>query len=125
MLRLQAVSSLLTNASPNPLTMNITANSVFKICLGISAVILSVAAFNLSISRANAAPPTPEDFAQAGTDKIGKYQMSMAVATQDDKTMWAVIVYDTETGHARTYYDNTSMVFGPSFNISSTSPAGN
>jgi hypothetical protein len=39
--------------------------------------------------------------------------------------MWAVIVYDTETGHARTYYDNTSMVFGPSFNISGTSPAGN
>jgi hypothetical protein len=105
--------------------MNITANSVFKICLGISAVILSVAAFNLSISSAHATPPTPEDFAQAGTDKIGKYQMSMAVATQDDKTMWAVIVYDTETGHARTYYDNTSMVFGPSFNISSTSPAGN
>ena len=105
--------------------MNISVNSIFKLCMGAAAVVLSLAAFNLSISRANAAPPSPEDFVQQGTNKIGKYQMSMSVATSGDKTMWAVIVYDTETGSARTYYDNTSMSFGPSFNISSTSPAGN
>lgn len=105
--------------------MKPTINSIFKLCIGISAVILSIAAFNFSISHANAAPPSPEEFIQAGTDKIGKYQMTMAVASQNDKTMWAITVYDTETGHARTYYDNTSMSFGPSFNISSTSPAGN
>lgn len=104
--------------------MKPSANSIFKICIGISVVILSIAAFNLTIPKANAAP-TPQDFQEAGTSKIGKYQMTMAVATQDDKTMWAITVYDTETGQARTYYDQTSMVFGPSFNISSTSPAGN
>lgn len=99
-------------------------NSIFKLCIGISAVILSIAAFNLSISRANAAP-TPEEFVQNSTDQIGKYHMTMAVATSGDKTMWGLTVYDTETGHARTYYDNTSMSFGPSFNVSTSSPAGN
>ena len=104
--------------------MQVSVNSIFKLCIGAAAVVLSLAAFNLSISHANAAP-TPEDFIQQGTNKIGKYQMTMAVATQDDKTMWALTVYDTETGQARTYYDQTSMVFGPSFNISASSPAGN
>lgn len=104
--------------------MKPSANSILKVCIGISVVVLSLAAFNLSISKANAAP-TPQDFQEAGTNKIGKYQMTMAVASQDDKTMWAITVYDTETGQARTYYDQTSMVFGPSFNISTTSPAGN
>lgn len=105
--------------------MKVTSNDILKVCAGIASVVLAFAAFNLSIAPANATPPTPQEFIQAGTDKIGKYQMSMSVATQDDKTMWAVIVWDTETGQSRTYYDNTSMSFGPSFNISRTSPAGN
>ena len=105
--------------------MKVTSNDILKVCAGIASVVLAFAAFNLSIAPANAAPPTPQEFIQSGTDKIGKYQMSMSVATQGDKTMWAVIVWDTETGQSRTYYDNTSMSFGPSFNISRTSPAGN
>jgi hypothetical protein len=105
--------------------MKITSNDILKVSLGIAAVVLAFSVFNFSITPAIAAPPSPQEFIQAGTDKIGKYQMSMSVATQNDKTMWAVIVWDTETGQSRTYYDNTSMSFGPSFNISRTSPAGN
>lgn len=105
--------------------MKLNINSIFKLCIGISAIILSIAAFNLSISQANATPASIENATQTETTKTGKYHMTMAVATQDDKTMWALTVYDTETGHARTYYDNTSMVFGPVFNISATNPAGN
>ena len=105
--------------------MNISANSILKVCLGISAVILSVTAFNFSIGQANAAPPTPEEFVQNNTDKIGKYQMSMAAINDGENSMWSVIVYDTETGAAQTYYDKGTMVFGPNFNISRTSPAGN
>ncbi|MFM2018438.1 MAG: hypothetical protein RL007_2094 [Bacteroidota bacterium] len=105
--------------------MKVTSNDILKVCAGIATVVLAFAAFNFSIAPAHATPPTPQEFIQSGTDKIGKYQMSMSVATQGDKTMWAVIVWDTETGQSRTYYDNTSMSFGPSFNISRTSPAGN
>lgn len=105
--------------------MNVSANSILKICLGISAIILSVTAFNFSIHTAHAEPvPTPEEFVQEGTNKIGKYQMSMAAIHNGDINMWAVIVYDTETGAAKTYYDKASSTFGPSFNISKSSPAG-
>lgn len=105
--------------------MKISSNDFLKVSLGITAIVLALTAFNFSITTANAEPPSPQEFIQSGTDKIGKYQMSMSVATHDDKTMWAVIVWDTETGQSRTYYNNTSMSFGPSFNISRTSPAGN
>ncbi len=105
--------------------MNISVNGIFKLCLGVSAVILSVAAFNFSVQSANAAPPTPKEFVEEGTSKIGKYQMTMAAVSNADQTLWSVIVYDTETGQSRTYYDKGSIVFGPSFNISTTSPAGN
>lgn len=105
--------------------MKVTSNDILKVSLGIATVVIALSVFNFSITRASAAPPEPQEFIQAGTDKIGKYQMSMSVATNDDKTMWAVIVWDTETGQSRTYYDNTNMSFGPSFNIPRSSPAGN
>ena len=109
----------------NFIPMQLSSNNLLKICLGISAIILAAAAFNFSLQSANAAPPTPKEFAEEGTSKIGKYQMSMAAINHADQTLWAVIVYDTETGQSRTYYDKSSIVFGPSFNISTTSPAGN
>ncbi len=105
--------------------MTLSVNGFVKICLGLSAIVLSVAAFNLSIQSANAAPPTPAEFVEEGTNKIGKYQMSMSAINNGDNSVWAVIVYDTETGSSQTYYDKGSMSFGPSFNISRTSPAGN
>jgi hypothetical protein len=103
--------------------MNISANSVLKVCLGISAIVLSVTAFNFSIHTASAAP-TPKEFVEEGTNKIGKYQMSMAAVAKGDDVNWSVIVYDTETGASETYYSKGSFSFGPSFNISKSSPAG-
>lgn len=106
--------------------MNITANSILKVCLGISAIVLSATAFNLSTHSANAAPaPTPQEFVEEGTGKIGKYQMSMCSSPAgNDQINWSVIVWDTETGANETYYSKGSNVFGPSFNISKSSPAG-
>lgn len=104
--------------------MNISANSILKVCLGVSAIILSITAFNFSIQPANAAPPTPQEFIEEGTSKIGKYQMSMTAVPVGDQINWSVIVWDTETGMNETYYDKGSSSFGPSFNISKTSPAG-
>ncbi|HTF04898.1 MAG TPA: hypothetical protein VK826_12815 [Bacteroidia bacterium] len=104
--------------------MQISVNGIFKICLGVSALVLSLAAFNLSIQSAHAAP-TPAEFVEEGTNKIGKYQMTMSAVSHQEQTLWTVIVYDTETGQSRTYYDKGSIVFGPSFNISTSSPAGN
>lgn len=104
--------------------MKINVNNMLKICLGISAIILSVSAFNFSIQSANAAPPTPKEFIEEGTNKIGTYQMTMAAINSGDNTMWAIVVYNTETGQSETYYSKGSMAFGPSFNISRSNPAG-
>lgn len=103
--------------------MQITSNSILKICVGISAVILSVTAFNFSISTAHATP-TPADFAEQGTSSIGKYQMTMSSVLVGDQAMWVVLVYNTETGQSKTYYDKQNTSFGPSFNISTSNPAG-
>jgi hypothetical protein len=103
--------------------MKISANSILKVCLGVSAIVLSVTAFNLSINSANAAP-RPEEFIEETTSKIGKYQMSMTAVPVGDQINWSVIVWDTETGANETYYDKGSSSFGPSFNISKSSPAG-
>lgn len=104
--------------------MKINVNSILKLCLGVSAIILSVAAFNLSVQSANAAPPAPSEFIAEETGKIGKYQMSMTAVPVGDQINWSVIVYDTETGANETYYSKGSSSFGPSFNISKSSPAG-
>lgn len=103
--------------------MKITANSILKVCLGVSAIILAVTAFNFSIHTANAAP-APQEFIEEGTSKIGKYQMSMTAVPVGDQINWSVIVYDTETGANETYYSKGSASFGPNFNISRSSPAG-
>lgn len=103
--------------------MKVTANGILKVCLGAAAIILAVTAFNFSIHTASAAP-TPEQFVVEGTDKIGKYQMTMASACENGVVIWTIVVYDTETGHSKTYYDKGNLTFGPNFNISTTSPAG-
>ena len=103
--------------------MTISANSILKVCLGLSAIVLSATAFNLSTHTANAAP-TPQEFIEEGTNKIGKYQMSMTAVPVGDQINWSVIVWDTETGTNETYYDKGSAAFGPSFNIPKSSPAG-
>lgn len=96
--------------------MKIQVNSIFKICIGISAIILSVAAFNFSVQSAHAAPPKPSEFIEEGTNKIGKYQMSISgVHATGDQITWLVIVMDTETGKSKTYYKQTGATYVPDF----------
>lgn len=96
--------------------MKFQANNMLKICIGISAIILSVAAFNLTIQRAHAAPPKPAEFLEEGTSKIGKYQMSISgVHATGDQITWVVIVMDTETGKSETYYKQTGATYVPDF----------
>lgn len=93
-------------------------NSIFKLCIGVSALVLSVAVFNFSVKPAHAAPPAPAEFIEEGTGKIGKYQITMASAVKGEDIMWTAIIYDTETGSSRTYYEKGGGAFGPSFSIS-------
>jgi hypothetical protein len=97
--------------------MKLNVNSIFRLCLGASALVLSVAAFNFSVKPAHAAP-TPAEFISEGTDKIGKYQITLASAVKGEDIMWTAIIYDTETGSSRTYYEKGGGAFGPSFSIS-------
>ncbi len=98
--------------------MTLSVNSTLKLCLGASALVLSVAVFNFSVKPAHAAPPTPAEFIEEGSSKIGKYQVTMAAAVKGEDVMWTAIIYDTETGSSRTYYEKGGGSFGPSFSIS-------
>ena len=102
--------------------MKITANSTLKVLLGISAIILSAAAFNLTIAKANAAPTVQKNLIEEAASN-GRYGMTMALVGAGDQAIWALTVYDTQTGKAKTYYDKESTTWGPSFTIS-TNPAG-
>lgn len=104
--------------------MNMNVNGIFKLCIGVASIILSVAAFNLTVQPANAAPVTPTEFVEAGTSSIGRFQMTMSSVLVGDQAMWVVLVYNTETGQSKTYYDKQNTSFGPSFNISTSNPAG-
>ena len=87
--------------------MKPTANGIFKISIGISLIIFSLAALNLSINKANAEPPKPEQFVEEGTNQIGKYMMTLASAKgQGDNNIWTAIIWDTETGNSHTYTEN-------------------
>jgi hypothetical protein len=69
-------------------------------CLGVAAVICSVAFLIRSASPANATP-TPEEFVQQGTDKIGKYQMMLSA--ENASYYEIVFIWDTETGTSTRY----------------------
>jgi hypothetical protein len=88
--------------------MKPTINSIFKISIGISLIIFSLAAFNLTITKANAAPPTPQQFVEESSNQIGKYQMAIASAKGDgdNKNLWVAMIWDTETGISHTYTES-------------------
>ncbi len=66
-------------------------------------MVLSVAFLIRSVQTAQAAP-TPQNFIESGTNKIGKYQISLAV-NADALSKCAVII-DTETGQTTYYFFN-------------------
>lgn len=96
--------------------MNI--NGIFKICLGISAIILSAAAFNLTIQPANAAPKPEVKMVDEETSKTGQFQVAIAGANEGDKITWTAILLNTENGKTSTYTDQTSGYSRPSFMMS-------
>lgn len=101
--------------------MKFQVNNIFKICIGVSAIILSVAAFNFSIQPAHAAPPTPKEFIEEGTSQIGKYQMSISgVHSGTDRITWAVVIMDTETGKSKTYYNQSVESYLSDFRTNGT-----
>lgn len=69
-------------------------------CLGVAAVIFSIAFLIRSIAPAHAAP-APEEFIQQGTDKIGKYQMMLSA--ENASYYEIVFIWDTETGASTRY----------------------
>lgn len=94
-----------------------TANIIFKICIGISAVILSVAAFNLTIRPAHAAPASPVALTDETSSGHGKYTISYAAAPADGgKTRWSAILLNTETGNGYVYFQESTVK--PYFSIS-------
>jgi len=75
-------------------------NSKFlQICIGITIVLFGLGFLFRSVTSANAAP-TPENFAVEGTDKIGKYAITMS----EDASSIHCIILDTETGTSKYYY---------------------
>jgi hypothetical protein len=71
-----------------------------SICLGVSAVVFSIAFLIRSVAPAQAAP-APQEFLDAGTNKIGKYMMILSPETE--KFYENVTIWDTETGASVRY----------------------
>jgi len=75
-------------------------NNFLNICIGTSIVICSCAFLIRSVNPAQAAP-APEDFQDAGTNKIGKYMMM--VVPESEKYSEGIYVWDTQTGNSVRY----------------------
>lgn len=82
-------------------------NKFLQATLGIAAIIFAAGFFIRSISPAQAAP-TPQEFLEEGTNKIGKYQMALGVANDPDQIYYNILVWDTETGKSQFYGFNRS-----------------
>ena len=76
-----------------------------SICIGIAIVLFSLGFLIRSINPAQAAP-NPEKFIQQGTDKIGKYMMTIGFNTNGSAI--ECIVWDTETAKSSYYLYNST-----------------
>ena len=74
-------------------------NKFLNISIGISIMLLSGGFFLRSVPTANAAP-APENFQDAGTNKIGKYMLQVYLNSEGRRYG---IVWDTETGKSKAY----------------------
>jgi hypothetical protein len=89
-------------------------NKFLNICIGTGILFLSGGFFIRSINSANAAPPSPKEFIEEGTTKIGKYQMALG---NNDAGNIRVLVWDTETGKAQLFSEklvNNEWTIAPS-----------
>ncbi len=80
-------------------------NKFLNICIGVGILFLTGGFFIRSITNANAAP-SPQNFIEGETNKIGKYHMNVSSGNTE-----RLIVWDTETGES-TYYEYTGSVYG-------------
>lgn len=86
-------------------------NKFLHYTLGIAAIIFAAGFFLRSIAPAQAAP-TPDQFIQEGTNKIGKYQMALGIANDPDQIYYNILVWDTETGKSQFYgYSRANQVW--------------
>jgi hypothetical protein len=76
-------------------------NKFLQISIGITLLFFGAGFFVRSIHSANALPPSPKEFIEEGTNKIGKYQITLISAGSGDKVK--SIIIDTETGQT-VYY---------------------
>jgi hypothetical protein len=74
-----------------------------NICIGMGILFLTGGFFIRSINSANATPPSPKEFIEAGTSKIGKYMMEMYTAGSEGRRYG--LIWDTETGKSISYYE--------------------
>lgn len=80
-------------------------SNFFKACLGISLVFISLSLFVYSLT-ANAATTTPAKTVSSKPSKIGKYMMNISTAVDEKYLYRTILVWDTETGKSRVYYEN-------------------
>lgn len=69
-------------------------------CLGVAVVLFAIGFLIRSIQPAQAAP-TPEQFVEGSTNKIGKYMMTLS--PEDSERYEIVFIWDTETGASSKY----------------------
>ena len=84
-------------------------NRFLQTSLGLAAIIFASAFFVRSIAPAHAAP-SPQEFLDEGTNKIGKYQMAPGLANDPDQIYYNVLVWDTETGKRQMYNYNRNTL---------------
>jgi hypothetical protein len=95
-----------------------------QICTGISMVICSIAFLALTTQPSTAAP-APQEFIDAGTNKIGKYLMSLSTTTDANGLYFNVIVWDSETGKSTFYKRTGAEEWAPSKFQLPAQPVGN
>ncbi len=79
-------------------------NKFLEVCIGIAIILFAIGFFFRSFTTVQAAPLSPNDFKKAGTNSIGKYQLSLAINTVSSGFSEYAIILDTETGESRSYY---------------------
>jgi hypothetical protein len=80
-------------------------NKFLNISIGITLMLFGTGFLVRSIVPPQAAP-TPEQFIEEGTTKIGKYMMALSSGSNN-----GVIVWDSETG-ASAYYEHMPSAYG-------------
>jgi hypothetical protein len=83
-------------------------NKFLSISIGISMMIFSTAFLFRSMNSANAIPPSPKEFIEEGTNKIGKFMMTMTNERDNYGDNLRVLIWDSETGKSNVYMKDGS-----------------